>query len=132
MFGPPLPDWTTTPLYLIDVFDELVDVLEVLVCIFKLEVGAKGQHDLRGLVMYPLVCHSTKELLDTQLHIVVKEIRIILQAKYGEKVDRKCEAYFSQAHTNSYTLFPLPTPIAFLKDAYKTIMYKQLTMQQNT
>ena len=74
--------------YLIDIFDELIDVLEVLVCVFKLEVGSKRQHDVCGLVVYPLVQNSAEELLHTQLHIVVKESGVVLwdQIK-GNKVE---------------------------------------------
>ena len=65
--------------YLIHIFDELVNVLKVLVCVFKLEVGPKGHHDVGGLVVDPLVGHSVKELLHTQLHVIVKELWVILQ-----------------------------------------------------
>ena len=57
---------------LIHIFDELVNVLEVLTCILVIEVHTKGHHDVVGGVMFGLVCCRGNKGVHTVLNIVVK------------------------------------------------------------
>ena len=64
--------------YIIDVFDDFIEVFEVLVSIFVLEVWAHGHHDVIGRVILSLLLRSLHKVFDTIFHVVIFQPGVIL------------------------------------------------------
>ena len=86
-------------IYLIHIFDELVNILEVHVSVFKLEVVSKGQHNVVGLVVLGLVLNHGNKGVHTVWNIVCLLRRVILWVEQWVEHGNYKEHICTKGHT---------------------------------